>query len=168
MSHKFHTGKAWRHFVNRRYSRDYWSKKRPLRRTLRRKRLGLICLSRLFVCVSIVQGHFEPGEMRCVCGDNPAQNAASNHVADKMIIHRHKAHEHRSAKNDHDDLYGSTARHRNQQHRGEAQDSTGVTGRKAADIVATLKGMKGIPTGASERWSRMRPPIWPTATANVP
>src|SRR5439155_8837590 len=78
------------------------------------------------VCLNCSRA-FESGEMRCVCGDNPAQNAASNHVADKMIIHCHKAHEHRSAENDHDDLYGSTARHPNQPHRGEAQDSTGVT-----------------------------------------
>src|SRR6266513_3146397 len=106
--------------------------------------------------------------MRRVCGDNPAQNAASNHVADKMIVHCHKAHEHRSAENDHDDLYGSTARHRNQPHRGEAQGSTGVTGRKAANIVATLKRMEAIGTGANERWIIMRPRIWPIATANIP
>ena len=38
----------------------------------------------------------EPGQIRCVCCDNSAQNAAGDHVADKMIIHRYKADEHRT------------------------------------------------------------------------
>src|SRR5438046_506630 len=127
MSHKFHTGKAWRHFVNRRYSRDYWLTKR-LSVPLWEGRAWDSCAWPGGSCVSqLFKGHFEPGQMRRICGDNPAQTAAGDHVADKMIIHRHKAHEHRSAENDHDDLYGSTARHRNQPHRGEAQDSTSVT-----------------------------------------
>src|SRR6266480_8071559 len=139
MSHKFHTGKAWRHFVNRRFPRDYWLKKR-LSVALCEGRAwdsfaypACSCVSQLF------KGHFEPGQIRRVCGDNPAQNAASNHVADKMIIHRHKAHEHGSTKNG---AYHSTAGHRNQPHRGEAQDPAGVAGRKATDVVATLKRMK--------------------------
>ena len=44
--------------------------------------------------------------MRRVCGDDPAQNTPGNYVADKIIIRRHKAHEHRSTKNG---AYDSTA-----------------------------------------------------------
>jgi len=49
--------------------------------------------------------------MHRVCGDDPTQNAAGNHVANKMIIHCHKAYEHRSTKNSD---YDSTPRRRNQ------------------------------------------------------
>src|SRR5438874_9705872 len=135
MSHKFHTGKAWRHFVNHRYSRDYWLKKRLSVAPCEGRAQDSLAFPACS-CVSIVQGHFEPGQMRRVCGDNAAQNAAGDHVADKMIVHRHKAHEHRSTKNGN---YDSTAGRRNQAHRGEAQDPGGVAGRKAADVVATLK-----------------------------
>src|SRR5438046_2255604 len=51
-------------------------------------------------------------------------NAAGNHVADKMIIHRYKAHEHWRTEND---GYGSTAGRGNYPHRGEPQESASVT-----------------------------------------
>src|SRR6266536_1005617 len=103
--------------------------------------------------------------MRRVCGDDPAQNAAGNHVANKMIIHRHKAHEHRNTKNG---AYDSTAGHRNQPHHCEAQNPGGVAGRKAADVVATLKRMETVRTVANERWVVIGPSPRPIATTNIP
>src|SRR6266567_2587346 len=103
--------------------------------------------------------------MRRLCGDNPAQNAAGNHVADKMIIHRHKAHEQHGTKNG---TYDSTAGHRNQPHRCEAQDPGGVARRKAADVIATLKRMETVLAVANERWVVIGPGLRPVATTYIP
>ncbi len=82
-----------------------------------------------------------------------------------MIIHRHKTHEHRTTRNGDE---GSTARHRNQPHRCEAQNSGSMAGRKAADIVATLKRMETVLSVADERWIISGPSLRPIATANIP
>ena len=106
--------------------------------------------------------------MRGVSGNNPAQDATGNDVADKMIVHRDKTHEHWSAENDGCDLYGSTVGHRNYPDRGEPQDSASVAGRKTADVIAALKRMETVRTCADERWIVMGPSLRPIATANIP
>ena len=106
--------------------------------------------------------------MRGVSGNHPAQDATGNDVANKMIVHRDKTHEHWSAENDGCDLYGSTVGRGNYPDRGEPQDSASVAGRKTADVIAALKRMETIRTCADERWIVMGPSLRPIATANIP
>src|SRR6266705_4662378 len=102
--------------------------------------------------------------MRCVHGDQPAQDAAGDHIANKMVIRRHQADEHWSTN---EGAYDSTPRRRNQPHRGEAQDPGGVARGKAAKIVATLKRMEPVGSVADERWVVMGPSLGPVAAANI-
>jgi hypothetical protein len=71
--------------------------------------------------------HFEPRQMRRVHGDQPAQHAAGDDIADEMIVHRYKTQEHWSAEENGYDLYRSTVGHRNYPHHSEAQDSGSMT-----------------------------------------
>src|SRR6266487_1965329 len=109
----------------------------------------------------------QPRQVRRVHRDDSAQHTAGNHVADEMIIHRHKTHEHRSTENDDYDLHGSTARHRDQPHGSEGQDSGSVAGRKTADVIATLKWMETVRPGADEGWIMVGPSLRPIATEDV-
>ena len=106
--------------------------------------------------------------MRGVSGNNPAQDATGNDVANKMIVHRDKSHEHWSAQNNGCDLYGSTVGNRNYPDRGEPQDSASVAGRKTADVIAALKRMETVRACADERRIVMGPSVRPIATANIP
>src|ERR1044072_6709867 len=106
--------------------------------------------------------------MRGVSGNHPAYDATSNNVANKMIVHRDKTHEHWSAENDSYNLHGSAVGDCNYPDRGEPQDSASVAGRKTADVVAALKRMETICTCSDERWIVMGPSLRPIATANIP
>src|SRR5436190_8175345 len=102
--------------------------------------------------------------MHGVHGYQRAQDAAGNDVADKMIIHRHKAEKHRNSKQDHDH---ATLWDGNHPYAGESEDSASVTRGEAADVVATLKRMKTVRAGPDERWVIMGPCLRPVATENV-
>ena len=106
--------------------------------------------------------------MRGVSGNNPAQDATSNDVANKMIVHRDKTHEQWGAENNGCDLYGSTVGYRNYPDRGESQDSASVARRETADVIAALKRMETVCACADERWIIMGPSVRPIATANIP
>jgi hypothetical protein len=106
--------------------------------------------------------------MRGVGGNNPAQGATSYDIANKMIVHRDKAHEHWNAENKGSDLYGSTMGYRNYPNRGESQDSASVARWKTADVIAALKRMETVCACADERWIIMGPSVRPIATANIP
>src|SRR4030095_12902111 len=46
--------------------------------------------------ITIFLSRLKPRQVRRVHRDDSTQHAAGNHVADEMIVHRHKAPEHRS------------------------------------------------------------------------
>src|SRR4029077_4815182 len=96
-----------------------------------------------------------------VHGDQRAQNAAGDYIADEMVIRRHKAQEHRSGEHC---RYNSSAGHGDHPDTGKSQDSAGVPRRKAADVVASLKRMETIRAGADKRWIIMGPRLRPIAT----
>src|SRR4029077_19222688 len=100
--------------------------------------------------ITIQLRRLQPRQVRRVHRDDSAQHTAGNHVADEMIIHRHKTHEHRSCENDDYDSHGSTAGHCDQPHGSKRQDSGSVAGRKTADVIATLKWMETVRPGADE------------------
>jgi len=108
--------------------------------------------------------HFEPRQMCRIHGDHRAQHAARDDVTHKVVIHRHETYEHGNRKNH---RYDSSRRHRNHPYSGESENSAGMTRRKTADVVASLKRMKSIRACADQRRIVMRPGLRPIASENV-
>ncbi len=102
--------------------------------------------------------------MYCVCCDERAQHAAGDDVTHKVVIHRHETQEHGNGKNH---RYGPSARHCNHPYPCESEDSAGMTRRKTANVVASLKGMKSVCACPDQRGIVMRPRLRPIAAENV-
>src|SRR4030095_3715159 len=106
-------------------------------------------------------------QLRCIHRHDSAQHTSRDHVADEMIIHRHKTHEHRRRKKNDDDLQASAARHCDQPYASKGQDSGSVAGWKTADVVAALKWMEAVRAGANERRIIVNPRVGPIASEDI-
>ncbi len=102
--------------------------------------------------------------MHRVSGNDGAHEGAGNHVADEVVIHQDKAHEHRYG----NDCADVPAAGRGQPpNRDEAQDPGRVTGREAADLIFALKRMEAVGNVADQRRVAVEPGLWPVAARDI-